>query len=222
LSLNDATILAKQKGFVLLNIGDIPSVEFAKGIVAQQDPPPDAIFQQTKQIAVRVSSGPPSFILPDLANTDPVAARTLLEGAGLKVAVTQEGSDTVPEGVVIRTLPAAGEPIVPGDPVTIYVSMGVVVQVPNLVGIENIDIARQRLEAANLHLGSVTEEADPAESVPPGAVLRQNPPSGTLARKFSAVDIVLQSKQTIQGSIPTLTPVPVDTPVPPQDSTPAP
>ena len=86
--------------------------------------------------------------------------------------------------------------------VTIFVSMGVVVQVPNLVGIENVDIAKQRLEAVNLTLGSVTEEADPAESVPPGAVLRQNSPSGTLAKKFSAVDIVLQSKQTIQGSIP--------------------
>ena len=40
LSLNDATVLAKQKGFVLLNVGDVESIEFAKGLVAQQDPPP--------------------------------------------------------------------------------------------------------------------------------------------------------------------------------------
>ncbi|MEP6776285.1 MAG: protein kinase, partial [Chloroflexota bacterium] len=80
LSLNDATVLAKQKGFVLLNVGDVESIEFAKGLVAQQDPPPDAILQQTKQIAVRISTGPPSFVLPDLSNTDPTAAKTLLEG----------------------------------------------------------------------------------------------------------------------------------------------
>jgi serine/threonine-protein kinase len=219
--LNDATVLAKQQGFVLLNVGDIESVEFAKGLVAQQDPPPDAILQQTKQIAVRISTGPPSFVLPDLSNTDPTAAKTLLEGAGLKVAITQEGSDTIPEGIVIRTLPAAAAPIFPGDPVTIFVSMGPVSKVPYLVGIENVAIATQRLEAVNLKLGSVTEEDDPTDSVPPGAVLRQNPASGTLAKKFSSVDIVLRSKQTIQGSIPTLTPPPVETPVPP-DSTPAP
>ena len=105
LSLKDANVLAKQKGFELLELDQIQSIEFPKGVVAQQDPPPDAILQQTKQIAVRVSTGPPSFILPDLANTDPVAARTLLEGANLKVTVSQEGSDTVPEGVVLRPCP---------------------------------------------------------------------------------------------------------------------
>jgi serine/threonine-protein kinase len=222
LSLKDANVLAKQKGFVLLELDQIQSVEFPKGVVAQQDPPPDAILQQTKQIAVRVSTGPPSFILPNLANTDPVAARTLLEGANLKVTISQEGSDTVPEGVVLKTLPAAGEAVFPGDAVTLVVSMGPVVQVPYLVGIENVDLANQRLASANLQLGNVTEEDDPTDSVPPGTVLRQTPASGTTVKKYSTVDIVLRSKQTIQGSIPTLTPAPVDTPVPPQENTPSP
>jgi beta-lactam-binding protein with PASTA domain len=100
--------------------------------------------------------------------------------------------------------------------------MGPVVQVPYLVGIENVDLANQRLASANLQLGNVTEEDDPTDSVPPGTVLRQTPASGTTVKKYSTVDIVLRSKQTIQGSIPTLTPAPVDTPVPPQENTPSP
>ena len=54
------------------------------------------------------------------------------------MAITQEGSDTIPEGIVVRTLPAAAAPIFPGNSITIFVSMGPVSTVPYLVGIENV------------------------------------------------------------------------------------
>src|SRR5207237_2821205 len=123
------------------------------------------------QIAVRVSRGPPSFKLPDLSNTDPGEARTLLEASGLKVSVTQDGSDTIPEGAIIKTIPTAGADVRTGDAVTLVVSLGQVVKVPYLVGMENLDLAAQRLDAVGLQLGNVTEEDDPSDSVPPGAVL---------------------------------------------------
>ena len=100
--------------------------------------------------------------------------------------------------------------------------MGPVVQVPYLVGIENVDLASQRLASANLQLGNVTEEARPHRKRTARHCAAQTPASGTTAKKYSIVDIVLRSKQTIQGSIPTLTPAPVDTPVPPQENTPSP
>ncbi len=195
LNVKDAAVLAKQKGFVLLEIGRIESIEYPADIVAQQDPPPDAVYQQTRIITVRVSSGPPGFALPDLANTDANEARALLESTGLIVKVSQKGSDTIAEGAVIKTDPAAGEVVYPGGNVTMVVSMGVTATVPNLIGIVDMDLAIQRLELAGLKVGSITEEDDPTESVPPGAVLRQNPLPDTVVKKYSTVDIVTRRKQ---------------------------
>jgi serine/threonine-protein kinase len=195
LSIQDANTLAKQNGFVLVELERIDSPEWGQGIVAQQDPAPDKIYQQTKTISVRVSNGPPPFALPNLANTNPNDAKAALETAGLKVALAYEGSTTVPEGVVIRTVPVADASVRPGDDVTIYVSLGVTATVPNLKGVQDADLARQLIEAAGLTLGSVVEVDDPTESVPPGAVLSQNPGPGTIAKKGSLVDITLRRRQ---------------------------
>jgi serine/threonine-protein kinase len=194
LSIQDATTLAKQKGYVLFELERIITPDYPEGVVVQQDPPPNAIYQQTKQISVRVSKGPPPFKLPDLVNTDPDAARGTLEGAGLKVQVVPKGSDTVPKGIVITTIPGPDSTVRSGDSVQLIVSMGETSVVPDLVGLVDLNIAQQRLQAANLVLGNVTEQDDPSESVPPGAILSQNPPKDTTVEKFSTVDIVLRKK----------------------------
>lgn len=194
LNLKDATLLAKQNGFEIVQLESIVSVEYPKDIVAQQDPAPNAILQKTKSISIRLSTGPPSFAMPDLTNTDANEAKALLEGTGLTVKITHEGSATINEGAVIRTLPPAGEQIKPGDSVTLVVSEGETVAVPFLIGIENSDLAIQRIEAAGLQVGTITEEDDPTDSVPPGAVLKQNPASGTTIKKYSTVDIVMRRR----------------------------
>jgi serine/threonine-protein kinase len=194
LGIQDATTLAKQKGFVLFELERIITPDYPEGVVVQQDPPPNAIYQQTKPISVRVSKGPPPFKLPDLANTDPDAARATLEGAGLKVQIVNKGSDTVPKGIVITTIPVPDSTVRSGDTVQLIVSMGETSVVPDLIGLVDLDIARQRLDAANLELGNVSEQDDPTESVPPGAILSQNPGKDTLVEKFSTVDIVLRKK----------------------------
>jgi len=195
LTIQQATSLAKQNGFTILELDRIVTPAYPEGVVAQQNPPANTIFQQTRQIAVRVSQGPPPFELPDLGNTDPIAAQAVLTAAGLKVDVINTGSDTVPKGVVITTKPGPKTSIKPGDSIQLLVSIGPSSIVPDLIGIENLDIATQRLQAANLQVGNVTEQDDPNDTVPPGAVLSQNPPKGTEVERFSKVDIVLRNKQ---------------------------
>ncbi len=193
-SLKDAKTLATQKGFALFELETIESTQYSEGIVAQQDPPPNSVLKKTSQISVRVSKGPPTFKLPQLANTDPAAARTTLEGTGLKVVVAYEGSTTVPKGVVIRSDPAGDASVRPGDTIKLVVSLGEVVVVPDLRGIENADLARSRLEQVGLTLGTITEVDDLTGSVPPGAVLTQDPAKGTTVEKGSAVNVQLSRK----------------------------
>ena len=195
LKIGDAIILAKQRGFELVELERIESPEWPQGVVAQQDPAPDVVYKQTSRISVRVSTGPPPFKMPPLANTDPQAARAALESTGLKVQIVFEGSDTVPEGVVIRTDPDADVQVRPGDSIKLVVSIGEVAEVPDLTGVENVDIAAQRLESLGLILGSVTEVDDPTGSVPPGAVLTQDPVKGKVVRKGTPVNIEIRRRE---------------------------
>ena len=142
-----------------------------------------------------MSNGGPPFNLPNLANTDPQAARATLETAQLTVQVAYEGSVTVPKGVVIRTAPPADSTVRPGDVVKLVISRGEVVEVPDLFGVENLDLARQRLEALGLSVGTVTEVEDPENRVPPGAVLLTDPPKGTVVEKGTAVNIQLRRRE---------------------------
>ncbi len=195
LKVQDAVVVAKQRGFNMQQLDTVESVEWPEGTVAQQDPQENTLLQQTRTIQVRVSRGPPSFTLPDLANTDPQEAQKTLEGAGLRVQVAYEGSGTVPKGVVSRTKPAAGASVKQGQVVQLWISKGKTARVPNLYGIVNLDLAAQRLELVGLNLGSVTEVDDPTESVPPGAVLSTDPPAGQEVEENTAVNLTIRKKQ---------------------------
>ncbi len=68
--------------------------------------------------------------VPDVSGMTEEEATTALEDAGYVVEVEQESSDTVPEGGIIRTEPAAGEALAAGSTVTIVVSSGAVSDLP--------------------------------------------------------------------------------------------
>ena len=62
--------------------------------------------------------------IPNVVNLDAVQATAQLTSAGVVVASTQEPSDSVPAGKVIRTEPAVGESVNKGSTVTLVVSTG--------------------------------------------------------------------------------------------------
>ncbi|MEJ2578009.1 MAG: Stk1 family PASTA domain-containing Ser/Thr kinase, partial [Kineosporiaceae bacterium] len=88
-------------------------------------------------------------------------ATETLSGLGLQSTVTEEPSNTVPKGNVIRQDPAANTQVDKGSTVTLYVSSGSdSVAVPDLSG-KSQDDAQTALEVAGLKLGQVTTRDDP-------------------------------------------------------------
>jgi len=89
---------------------------------------------------------------------------------------------------VIRTLPPTGSEIAVGASVTLVLSSGPEeVTVPNVVG-QDVDEARDQLEAAGLRAEVRREEADDEE---PGTVLRQDPGPGEEVASGSEVTLVV-------------------------------
>ena len=100
-------------------------------------------------------------IVPTVAGMDLEHASAELTDEDLVSAPTTEPSDTVVEGVVIRTDPAAGEKVEPGTAVTVVVSEGPKVSVvPKLVSASEAD-ARAAIDGAGLLVGTVTPRNDP-------------------------------------------------------------
>lgn len=203
LSIGDAKNLAQQAGFVLEELERTQVPEWPEGVVYQQDPLPDAIYQQTRVIRVRVSAGPPPFKLPQLTNTSPEDARAILESSSLKVVMAQEGSKNIPKGVVTRSEPPGDSSVRAGDTITIFVSLGETVRVPDLRGMEQSPgqpIAEQTLLANGLNMGAITEVGraevgDDIARVPFRTVYSQEPPAGAEVEKGTAVNIRIRREE---------------------------
>jgi len=75
-----------------------------------------------------------------------------LEEAGFQVVVEQEASETIPEGSAIRTEPADEAEV--GSTVIVYISLGNVVVIPDLFGVDVFE-ARDTLVEAGLIVRNV-------------------------------------------------------------------
>jgi beta-lactam-binding protein with PASTA domain len=128
----------------------------------------------------------PAVPVPDVTAQDPFAAAATLGAASFQVSVVQTPSDTVPNGKVIGTDPAAGTPLPRGSAVKLLVSTGpALVTVPNVVGLPRA--TAEQLLNTTLGFGVQVSFVN-AGSKQTGKVVAQNPAPGP-APKGSTVAI---------------------------------
>ena len=119
---------------------------------------------------------PPTPTVPDVTGQTATDATQTLVNAGYNVAESQEASDDVEAGLVIRSEPTGGTELALGETVTIFVSTGPGnVVVPDVTGTP-VDDATNELEGVGLASSTVEEASDDVEE---GLVISQNPSAGT-------------------------------------------
>ena len=132
-----------------------------------------------------------SRIVPDVTDMAYDRANEILGEEDLLAYRLDEPSTDVAEGNVIRTDPAAGTSVAPGQQVRVYVSAGQeMVGVPPLEGLGQ-DAARAALTSAGLAVGAVTPRNDP--DLAAGTVMSADPASGTEVAVGTVVDLVVAS-----------------------------
>ncbi|MBR6826038.1 MAG: Stk1 family PASTA domain-containing Ser/Thr kinase, partial [Oscillospiraceae bacterium] len=140
-----------------------------KGYVIRTDPKEESELVKGQRITVYVSLG--SNKMPDLIGESKNNAEVLLKDMGMDLKPNlelEESSETVEEGMVCRTEPAAGETLTKGQTVKVYISTGSkYTTVPNVIGMTEAE-AKKALEAAKL----VWSVGEPGfyEGVEPGLV----------------------------------------------------
>lgn len=150
------------------------------------------------EITLKVSKGPRTMTMIDVAALDYREARVKLRQMGLVVKTESIESDLYEVGYVISTSPAYGEVLEAGDTVTIYISSGSSgekITVPNFVGKTESATLAQVVDAGLL-IGEVTyEESDKYEA---GLVIKQSISAGSEAYRNSVIDFVVSLGKKVE------------------------
>jgi beta-lactam-binding protein with PASTA domain/predicted Ser/Thr protein kinase len=207
--LNVAIALLEQDGF---EVGEVRRVErrAAVNTVLEQDPrasPPSeqasldcaflAFFCSEPDVTLTVSAGPGSGEVPPTAGLTAEQATEKLAAAGFGADQRSVNSDSVAEGLVIRSEPSAGTTVTEGSDITLFVSSGPkLAKVPVLVGTQRA-VAVQQVRGRGL-----TPSVSEAESSSPaGEVISQSPQAGSMVEPGSTVAIVVSAGEP-QSTVP--------------------
>ncbi|WP_348533266.1 Stk1 family PASTA domain-containing Ser/Thr kinase [Kitasatospora sp. MAA4] len=144
------------------------------GQVISTDPGVGARARKSDGVKVTLSKGPERINVPDVGGKPLDQAKQQLTAARLTPGTTsQDFSPTVPQGSVISTSPAAGQPLPVNAPVSLVVSQGPApVAVPNVVG-QPVTQAQSALATAGFRAALGSDQAY-SDTVPAGAVTAQD------------------------------------------------
>ncbi len=158
---------------LLTSKGFKPVVSFApnpapKGKVVEQNPQAGTLSPANTAVTITVSSGPGEATVPDVHGYNEGSAKTTIEAVNLTVSkVVLVDDASVDKGLVIATVPKAGDTVPAGSGVVLNVASGKV-KVPDVVGLDR-GVATQALTDAHVKYKTNFENSDQPE----GTVLRQ-------------------------------------------------
>lgn len=182
---------------------------YPAGTIFQQSPAAGRTVKEQQKITLKVSLGTEYVTLPDVSGNDKATAKQTLTDLGVSVVTKRETNDSVGEGTVIRTDPAAGNQVEGGSTVILYVAKPSVDTSVIVPAVEGMDEGKARSELRALNL--VTKVVEQASEQPAGTVLTQNPSAGTetsingvviLYVSTGVPEVVTEPSTTTGGSVP--------------------
>ena len=164
--------------FVIELVGSKINPSYQPGQIIEQSPKAGVSRKTDLRIEVYVCVEEESELMPDVTGEEFQEAKVLLNNMGLSLRYvkSEEYSEKYPEGQVIRTEPAKGEPLKEGDSVVLVVSKGTEKKVLNFVGMTVESAALKAAEDLGLTVGTHLEEYS---DQPAGTVIKQSVAEGT-------------------------------------------
>jgi tRNA A-37 threonylcarbamoyl transferase component Bud32 len=128
--------------------------------------------------------------VPDVIGMEEEDARRVIEGTGLQMEVIgQANHPTIPTFAIIDQTVRAGEPVAEGTTIGVVISQGPeLVEVPVLTG-RSLGESQAQIQA----IGLIAETRDAWSDQPPGVVIEQDPPAGSLVQSRGLVVLTVSS-----------------------------
>lgn len=148
---------------------------------------------QKYSVRLTVSLGKESQSIPDLRGFRYIDAASALRTIGARIRVVSIFDDGVERDLVLRTSPTAGERIVKGDLVTLFVSRNHIkktICVKDYVGMP-LDLASAEILAEGLSLGEIVRKC--SDQYPENTVISQSIAKNDLVPSGSRIDITIST-----------------------------
>jgi beta-lactam-binding protein with PASTA domain len=158
------------------------SDEYDADVIAEQVPAfegQDVVVGTKIYVTVSIGPEPQVKVMENLVNQERTTAENYLDGQGVLFLCTEEPSDTVKEGYVIRTDPVEGSPLAEGQTVMLYISSGPETRKAPMPRLENqsLETARTILKNQKLDL-QVKEVEEHSDTVEANCIIRSEPEAG--------------------------------------------
>lgn len=179
--------------FTITQIGQRTSAEYPAGQIIEQTPTFGKTVREQREINVFISTGVKSGIMPNVVKQEHRAATIMLRQLDLNLTIndsTEEYSDTISSGYVIRSIPEEGEPLQDGDVVILVISKGPEVVTVDVITVTNIPLERAQKILDELGLVCVVEYAYD-DTVAADVVISQSVPPYTRVAEGSAVKLIV-------------------------------
>ena len=144
-----AVYVIEESGFLVGQKIEVNDENIPIGFIISQNPMAGKKMGPGSTVDLVISAGPSLIELGDLSKKSLEDATQILETLGLEYETIEEFSEDIEEGLVAGTIPAAGEVVVPDEIVTIIVSLGIRIEVPEVNGL-NYQEAVNKLEELGL------------------------------------------------------------------------
>ncbi|GGN00725.1 serine/threonine protein kinase [Lentzea pudingi] len=184
-------ILDKDPNGFKLQQGESVEVDDASkaGKVAQQNPEVGLKLKKGGTISIQLGKAPDRVNVPGVVNDDQADARQTLEGSGFKVQITPVDSSK-PEGTVLTQNPQANTKVDKGATVTLTVSKGNQLEMPDLVGLDQ-QAAEQKLRALGWNGSFNVDKVQNSDPTKRDKVLTQQIAKGTAITRGTAVNVTV-------------------------------
>jgi serine/threonine-protein kinase len=144
-----AVYVIEESGFTIGQRIEVSDDNVPIGFIISQNPMAGKKMGPGSSVDLVISSGPSLIELGDLSKKSLEDATQILETLGLEFETIEEFSEDTEEGLISGTQPEAGEIITPDELITLIVSLGIKIEVPEVEGL-NYQAAIDTLEEAGL------------------------------------------------------------------------
>jgi eukaryotic-like serine/threonine-protein kinase len=177
-------------GLDVVTAGEIYDSQYPATYIVSQNPLAGTSAQKGARIEVTVSLGKEIAAVPQVVGDTAPNAEGRLQAAGFLWRISEQSSDQVAAGIVVAQNPGADTRIEKGTEVVLTVSSGKEkVAVPALIGRPEAE-AQDLIVKAGLTKSWVNYQD--YTTVPPGAVISQDPKPNTMVEKGTTVYIAVR------------------------------
>ena len=175
-----AVYVIEESGFTIGQRIEVSDDNVPIGFIISQNPMAGKKMGPGSSVDLVISSGPSLIELGDLSKKSLEDATQILETLGLEFETIEEFSEDTEEGLISGTQPEAGEIITPDELITLIVSLGIKIEVPEVEGL-NYQAAIDTLEEAGL-VATVSGDTN-------GLVRKQLPRKGEFLEPEGVVEL---------------------------------